>query len=113
MALFSRVIEINLIGTMRVMTQAAAGMAALAPLGPDDLRGVVVNTASVAAWEGQIGQAAYASSKGAVAALTLPAARDLARAGVRVLAIAPGLFGTPMVRGLPQEAQDSLAAQVT
>ena len=112
MALFEKVIQINLIGTMRVMALAAAEMAALDPLTSDGQRGVVINTASVAAFEGQMGQAAYASSKGGVAALTLPAARDLARLGVRVLAIAPGLFATPMQRGLPQEVQDSLAAQV-
>jgi NAD(P)-dependent dehydrogenase (short-subunit alcohol dehydrogenase family) len=112
MDLFDRVIAVNLGGTMRVMSQAAAAMAAAAPLGPDCERGVIVNTASIAAFEGQIGQAAYAASKGAVAALTLPAARDLAKLGVRVAAIAPGLFGTPMLRGLPDEVQASLAAQV-
>lgn len=112
MELFDRVIAVNLGGTMRVMAQAAAAMAAAAPLGPDGERGVIVNTASIAAFEGQIGQAAYAASKGAVAALTLPAARDLAKLGVRVAAIAPGLFGTPMLRGLPDEVQASLAAQV-
>lgn len=112
MDLFDRVIAVNLGGTMRVMAQAAAAMAAAPPIGPDGERGVIVNTASIAAYEGQIGQAAYAASKGAVAALTLPAARDLARLGVRVAAIAPGLFGTPMLRGLPDEVQASLAAQV-
>jgi NAD(P)-dependent dehydrogenase (short-subunit alcohol dehydrogenase family) len=112
MDLFDRVVAVNLCGTMRVMAQAAAAMAAAAPLGPDGERGVIVNTASIAAYEGQMGQAAYAASKGAVAALTLPAARDLARLGVRVAAIAPGLFGTPMLRGLPDEVQASLAAQV-
>jgi NAD(P)-dependent dehydrogenase (short-subunit alcohol dehydrogenase family) len=111
MDLFAQVVGVNLIGTMRVLSQAAAAMAAAAPLNADGARGVIVNTASVAAFEGQVGQAAYAASKGGVAALTLPAARDLARHGVRVLAIAPGLFGTPMLRGLPQEAQDSLSAQ--
>jgi NAD(P)-dependent dehydrogenase (short-subunit alcohol dehydrogenase family) len=111
MALFERVIAVNLVGTMRVMAQAAAAMAALDPLDAAGERGAVVNTASVAAFEGQIGQAAYAASKGGVAALTLPAARDLARAGVRVNAIAPGLFLTPMLRGLPAEVQESLAAQ--
>jgi NAD(P)-dependent dehydrogenase (short-subunit alcohol dehydrogenase family) len=111
MALFERVVAVNLFGTMRVMAQAAAAMAALDPLDAGGERGAVVNTASVAAFEGQIGQAAYAASKGAVAALTLPAARDLARAGVRVNAIAPGLFLTPMLRGLPAEVQESLAAQ--
>lgn len=113
MALFDRVLAINLGGTMRVMSQAAAAMVALDPVTPDGQRGVVVNTASVAAFEGQMGQVAYSASKGAIAAITLPAARDLARSGVRVLAIAPGLFGTPLLRGLPQDVQDSLAAQVT
>lgn len=112
MALFETVVAVNLVGTMRVMAEAAAAMAAADPLDADGLRGVVVNTASVAAFEGQIGQAAYAASKGGVAALTIPAARDLARHGVRVCAIAPGLFGTPMLRGLPEEVQESLAAQV-
>ena len=110
MALFERVVAINLGGTMRVMSRAAARMAAAEPLEGGD-RGAVVNTASVAAYEGQMGQVAYAASKGGVAALTLPAARDLARSGIRVNAIAPGIFGTPMLRGLPQEVQDSLAAQ--
>lgn len=121
MALFRKVIDVNLVGTMQVMALAAAAMSGLAPLadghggdhGGDGARGVIVNTASVAAFEGQIGQAAYAASKGAVAALTLPAARELAAFGIRVVAIAPGLFGTPMVRGLPQAAQDSLSGQVT
>ncbi len=112
MALFERVLAVNLGGTMRVMAQAAAAMAQAAPLGDDGERGVIVNTASIAAYEGQMGQAAYAASKGGVAALTLPAARDLARLGIRVAAIAPGLFGTPMLRGLPPEVQDSLSAQV-
>jgi NAD(P)-dependent dehydrogenase (short-subunit alcohol dehydrogenase family) len=112
MGMFERVIAINLVGTMRVMALAAQAMREAEPLDPDGCRGVVINTASVAAFEGQMGQAAYAASKGGVAALTLPAARDLARDGIRVCAIAPGLFGTPMLRGLPQEVQDSLAAQV-
>jgi Dehydrogenases with different specificities (related to short-chain alcohol dehydrogenases) len=111
-ALFEKVIAINLVGTMRVMSRAAAAMAAAEPLDADGARGAIVNTASVAAYEGQSGQTAYAASKGGVAALTLPAARDLVRSGVRVNAIAPGIFGTPMLRGLPQEVQDSLAAQV-
>jgi NAD(P)-dependent dehydrogenase (short-subunit alcohol dehydrogenase family) len=109
---FQQVIQINLIGTMRVMSRAAWAMSQAAPVDADGCRGVVVNTASVAAFDGQIGQAAYASSKGGVAALTLPAARDLARNGIRVVTIAPGIFGTPMLRGLPEEAQASLAAQV-
>ncbi|MDT8343882.1 MAG: SDR family oxidoreductase [Thermohalobaculum sp.] len=112
MALFTKVVAVNLIGTMRVMALAAQAMREAAPLDADGARGVIVNTASVAAFEGQMGQAAYASSKGGVAALTLPAARDLARDGIRVCAIAPGIFGTPMLRGLPEEVQDSLAAQV-
>jgi NAD(P)-dependent dehydrogenase (short-subunit alcohol dehydrogenase family) len=78
----------------------------------DGERGVIVSTASVAAYEGQVGQAAYASSKGGVAALTIPAARELAQFGIRVMAVAPGIFGTPMLRALPQEAQDSLGASV-
>jgi NAD(P)-dependent dehydrogenase (short-subunit alcohol dehydrogenase family) len=109
---FSQVVGINLIGTMRVMSRAAWAMAQAEPLDEDGARGVVVNTASVAAFDGQIGQAAYASSKGGVAALTLPAARDLARNGIRVVTIAPGIFGTPMLRGLPEDAQASLATQV-
>jgi len=113
MALFDRVLAVNLSGTMRVMATAAAAMAGAEPLDDAGLRGVIVNTASIAAYEGQMGQCAYAASKGGVAALTLPAARDLARHGVRVCAIAPGLFGTPMLRGLPQAVQDSLAGQVT
>jgi NAD(P)-dependent dehydrogenase (short-subunit alcohol dehydrogenase family) len=112
MSIFERVIAINLSGTMRVMALAAQAMREAEPVDEDGCRGVVVNTASVAAYEGQMGQAAYAASKGGVAALTLPAARDLARDGIRVAAIAPGLFGTPMLRGLPLEVQDSLASQV-
>lgn len=112
MALFERVVAINLIGTMRVMSQAAQAMREAEPVDQDGCRGVIVNTASVAAFEGQMGQAAYASSKGGVASLTLPAARDLARDGIRVAAIAPGIFGTPMLKGLPDEVQASLAAQV-
>ena len=108
---FERVIKINLIGTFNMMRLAAAGMQTLEPFA-DGERGVIVSTASIAAFEGQIGQSAYASSKGGVAALTLPAAREFAQFGVRVLAIAPGIFGTPMLRGLPQEVQDSLGASV-
>jgi NAD(P)-dependent dehydrogenase (short-subunit alcohol dehydrogenase family) len=110
-ALFTKAININLIGTFNVASHCAALMAAQAPLDNDGARGVIINTASVAAFEGQIGQAAYAASKGGVAALTLPMARDMARSGVRVMAIAPGLFLTPMLEGLPQEVQDSLGAQ--
>jgi NAD(P)-dependent dehydrogenase (short-subunit alcohol dehydrogenase family) len=110
--LFAKTIAVNLIGTFNVASQAAARMVATAPIGPDGERGVIVNTASVAAFEGQVGQVAYAGSKGGVAAMTLPMARDLADKGVRVMAIAPGLFLTPMLKGLPQEVQDSLGAQV-
>jgi NAD(P)-dependent dehydrogenase (short-subunit alcohol dehydrogenase family) len=105
------VIEINLIGTFNMMRLAAADMMKLAPL-EDGERGVIVSTASVAAYEGQIGQSAYSSSKGGVAALTLPAAREFSQFGVRVMTIAPGIFMTPMLSALPQEAQDSLGASV-
>jgi NAD(P)-dependent dehydrogenase (short-subunit alcohol dehydrogenase family) len=108
---YERVIRVNLIGTFNMMRLAAAAMQPLEAFA-DGERGVIVSTASVAAFEGQIGQAAYSSSKGGVAALTLPAAREFAQFGVRVLAIAPGIFGTPMLRALPQEAQDSLGASV-
>ena len=108
---YARVIEINLIGTFNMLRLAAADMQALAPLA-DGERGVIVSTASVAAFEGQVGQAAYASSKGGVAALTMPAARELAQFGIRVLAVAPGIFRTPMLQSLPQEAQDSLGVSV-
>jgi NAD(P)-dependent dehydrogenase (short-subunit alcohol dehydrogenase family) len=110
--LFARVLAVNLTGTFHLATQAAAAMARLAPLGDDGERGVIALTASIAAFEGQIGQLAYAASKGAVAAMTLPLARDLARSGIRAVAIAPGLFLTPMLEGLPAEAQASLGVQV-
>ncbi len=105
-----RVIRINLIGTFNMMRLAAAAMQPLELV--DGERGVIVSTASVAAFEGQIGQSAYSSSKGGVAALTLPAAREFSQFGIRVMAIAPGIFGTPMLKALPQEAQDSLGASV-
>ena len=108
---YERVIKINLIGTFNMMRLVAAAMQPLETFA-DGERGVIVSTASVAAFDGQIGQAAYASSKGGVAALTLPAAREFAQFGIRVMAIAPGIFGTPMLRALPQEAQDSLGAAV-
>jgi NAD(P)-dependent dehydrogenase (short-subunit alcohol dehydrogenase family) len=108
---FEKVIAVNLVGTFNMMRLAAAGMQVLAPL-DDGERGVIVSTASVAAYEGQIGQTAYAASKGGVAALTIPAARELSQFGIRVMAIAPGIFGTPMLRALPQAAQDSLGASV-
>jgi NAD(P)-dependent dehydrogenase (short-subunit alcohol dehydrogenase family) len=111
LALFERVVRVNLIGTFNVLRWAAAAMSENSP-GADGERGVIINTASVAAWEGQIGQAAYAASKGGVAALTLPAARELARHGVRVVAIAPGVFETPMMGDAADEIQQSLAAQI-
>lgn len=106
---FRRTIEINLIGSFNVLRLAAAEMAKNA----GDEKGVIINTASVAAYDGQAGQAAYAASKAGIAGMTLPIARDLARSGIRVMAIAPGIFGTPMLRSLPQDVQDSLAAEVT
>ncbi|WP_033070492.1 SDR family NAD(P)-dependent oxidoreductase [Thalassospira australica] len=106
---FSKVISVNLIGTFNMMRVTANAMSQNDPSGSGE-RGVIINTASIAAFEGQIGQAAYAASKGGVASLTLPAARELARHGVRVISIAPGLFGTPMLMGLPDEIQESLAA---
>jgi NAD(P)-dependent dehydrogenase (short-subunit alcohol dehydrogenase family) len=108
---FERVIRVNLIGTFNMMRLAAHVMQQLSPMA-DGERGVIVSTASVAAFEGQIGQSAYSSSKGGVAALTLPAAREFAQFGIRVLAIAPGIFHTPMLAALPQESQDSLGASV-
>jgi NAD(P)-dependent dehydrogenase (short-subunit alcohol dehydrogenase family) len=108
---FERVIKVNLIGTFNAMRLAAADMQGLSPM-EDGERGVIVSTASVAAYEGQIGQAAYAASKGGVVALTLPAARELAQFGIRVNAIAPGIFSTPMLSGLPEETQKSLAVSV-
>lgn len=108
---YERVIRINLIGTFNMMRLAATAMQPLEAFANGE-RGVIISTSSVAAYEGQIGQAAYASSKGGVAALTIPAAREFAQFGVRVMAIAPGIFGTPMLRALPQEAQDSLGASV-
>jgi NAD(P)-dependent dehydrogenase (short-subunit alcohol dehydrogenase family) len=108
---FLNVIEINLIGSFNVMRVAAVEMSTLDPL-DDGERGIIVSTASVAAFDGQIGQAAYSASKGGIVSLTLPAARELARYGVRVVAIAPGIFATPMLEGLPQNVRESLAASV-
>jgi NAD(P)-dependent dehydrogenase (short-subunit alcohol dehydrogenase family) len=108
---FSAVIQVNLIGSFNLLRLAAADMTKLDPL-DDGERGVIISTASVAAFDGQVGQAAYAASKGGIVAMTLPAARELSHFGVRVLAIAPGLFLTPMMHGLPQEVQDSLGASV-
>ncbi|MBZ4488260.1 SDR family NAD(P)-dependent oxidoreductase [Microbacterium sp. cx-55] len=109
---FERLVRINLVGTYNVIGQAAAAMAASAPDGVSGDRGVIVNTASVAAFDGQIGQPAYSASKGGVHAMTLPIARELARYGIRVVTIAPGIMETPMLKGLPQAAQDSLGEQV-
>ena len=111
-AMFRRTIEINLIGTFALLARSAAAMAALEPISADGARGVIVTTASVAAQDGQIGQAAYAASKGGVLALTLPVARDLAASGIRVNTILPGLFHTPMFDGIPEEARNALAASV-
>lgn len=108
---FARVIKVNLIGTFNALRLAAADMARLDALA-DEERGVIIAAASVAAFEGQIGQAAYAASKGGVASLMLPAARELAQFGVRVCAIAPGIFSTPMLQALPEDVQKSLAASV-
>ena len=108
---FRKVVEINLVGSFNLMRLFAADLTRAEPLAGGE-RGVIVNTASVAAFEGQIGQAAYAASKGGIAALTLPAARELAGFGIRVCTIAPGIFGTPMLRGLPQETQDALGKAI-
>jgi NAD(P)-dependent dehydrogenase (short-subunit alcohol dehydrogenase family) len=108
---FAKVINVNLIGTYNAMRLAAADMQSLTAL-EDGERGVVVSTASVAAYDGQIGQAAYAASKGGVVSLTLPAAREFAQFGIRVMAIAPGIFNTPMVAGMPEQVQDSLTAAI-
>jgi NAD(P)-dependent dehydrogenase (short-subunit alcohol dehydrogenase family) len=111
LASFARVIGINLIGTFNMIRLAADAMSKQEPTA-DGERGVLVNTASVAAFDGQIGQAAYAASKGGVVGMTLPIARDLSRSGIRCVTIAPGLFATPMLLGMPQELQDSLGKQV-
>ena len=107
---FARVVEINLVGTFNAIRLAAGRMMENAPLDGD--RGVIVNTASVAAFEGQVGQAAYAASKGGVVSMTLPIARELANRAIRVVSIAPGIFATAMLAGLPRAAQDSLGQQV-
>jgi NAD(P)-dependent dehydrogenase (short-subunit alcohol dehydrogenase family) len=108
---FSRIVHVNLIGTFNVMRLAAPDMLAAEAL-EDGERGVMINTTSVAAFDGQVGQAAYAASKGGIASLTLPLARDLAQFGVRVVAIAPGLFLTPLLHELPKEVQESLGASI-
>jgi NAD(P)-dependent dehydrogenase (short-subunit alcohol dehydrogenase family) len=111
LAAFEAVIRVNLVGSFNMLRLTAHAMGALEPL-EDGERGVIVNTASVAAFEGQIGQAAYAASKGGIVSLTLPAARELAGRGIRVVAIAPGLFATPLLLGMPANVQESLAATV-
>lgn len=107
---FQRIIEINLIGSFNVLRLAAARIAELDPIGEE--RGVIINTASVAAFDGQIGQAAYSASKGGIVGMTLPIARDLASLGIRVMTIAPGLFNTPLLASLPEDAKASLGQQV-
>ena len=111
LAVFTKVITVNLIGTFNLLRLTAAAMLKNTPNGAGE-RGVIVNTASVAAYDGQIGQAAYSASKGGIVGMTLPIARDLSRDGVRVVTIAPGLFLTPLLSGMPQDVQDSLAKQV-
>ncbi len=108
---FERVIGVNLIGSFNLLRLAAAGMAAAEPL-DDGERGVIISTSSIAAGEGQLGQAAYAASKAGIVGMMLPAAREFAKIGIRVLTIAPGLIGTPLLLDMPQEVQDRLAAQV-
>ncbi|HVL89297.1 MAG TPA: 3-hydroxyacyl-CoA dehydrogenase [Actinomycetota bacterium] len=112
LGVFSKVVEVNLIGTFNVIRLAAAQMASQEPAAGDEERGVIVNTASIAAFDGQIGQAAYSASKGGVVGMTLPIARDLARMKIRVCTIAPGTFDTPMLAALPQEHRDALAAAI-
>ena len=112
LATFAKVIQVNLIGTFLMMSKSAIGMQATQPINKDGERGVMICTSSVAAQDGQIGQVAYAASKGGVASMTLPVARDLSRDGIRVVTILPGLFLTPMFAGLSEEAQKSLAASV-
>jgi NAD(P)-dependent dehydrogenase (short-subunit alcohol dehydrogenase family) len=111
LALYQKVITVNLVGSFNMIRLAAAAMSANAPESTGE-RGVLISTASVAAYDGQMGQAAYAASKGGVVGMTLPIARDLARNGIRNMTIAPGIFGTPMLFGMPQEVQDTLAAGV-
>jgi NAD(P)-dependent dehydrogenase (short-subunit alcohol dehydrogenase family) len=111
LASFTKTITVNLIGTFNMIRLAAQAMASNEPE-PTGERGVLISTASVAAYDGQIGQAAYSASKGGVVGMTLPIARDLARSGIRNMTIAPGIFGTPMLFGMPQEVQDALAASV-
>jgi len=110
--IFERTIRVNLLGTYIVMSHAARAMQALEPANEDGERGVIINTASVAFEDGQLGQSAYAASKGAIASMCLPAAREFAKTGVRVMTIAPGLFQTPMMQGLPPEVADQITANI-
>ena len=112
LGLFASVLSVNLVGTFRMIASCATGMAGLDPIGPDGVRGVIVNTASVAGIEGQIGQAAYSASKGGILGLTLPVARDLASYGIRVMTIMPGLFRTPMFDGIAEEVRVALERNV-
>ena len=112
LALFEKVIAVNLVGSFRCIAHAATSMSALDPVTADGERGVIVSTASVAAFDGQIGQVAYAASKAGIAGMTLPIARDLSKSGIRVMTIAPGIFETPMLLGLPDDVQKSLGEQV-
>jgi NAD(P)-dependent dehydrogenase (short-subunit alcohol dehydrogenase family) len=112
LASFRRTIEVNLVGTYAMIVHCAAAMAALDPVTPDGGRGVIVSTSSVAATDGQIGQAAYSASKGGVLGLTLPVARDLSAFGIRVVSIQPGIFETPMFEGMPPQVRESLGASV-
>lgn len=109
---FTRVININLIGTFNMLRLVAAGMTTLDAIQSTGERGVIINTASIAAYEGQIGQAAYSASKGGIVSMTLPAARELARFGIRVMTIAPGIMATPMMAAMPQDLQDKLASMI-
>jgi 3-hydroxyacyl-CoA dehydrogenase / 3-hydroxy-2-methylbutyryl-CoA dehydrogenase len=109
---FETILQINLIGTFNVLRLAAAAMISNEPLGDDSERGVCVNTASIAAYDGQVGQIAYSASKGGIVGMTLPAARDLAQYGIRVCTIAPGLFDTPLLAALPEEARQKLGAGI-
>jgi len=111
LAVFARTIQVNLVGSFNMIRLAADAMAKNEPESTGE-RGVLISTASIAAYDGQIGQAAYSASKGGVVGMTLPIARDLARNGIRNMTIAPGIFGTPMLFGMPQEVQDALAASV-
>ena len=112
LAHFQKVVGVNLVGSFNTMRLAAAEMAKMEPVDSDGSRGVVINTASIAAWEGQIGQAAYAASKGGIVGMTLPAARDLGKLGIRVMAIAPGAVATPMIGALTPEIQASLESAI-